>query len=124
MTVPQHSSCPGQLRKWPLDDLECHGSLRYDNVSLSQHNHHQRSINSHHVMRQAANEFINSDRQGTQGQHDGASNATLDNEFGTHSDDEVITLILEKGNLQESEVCFLGGNDIPPFTPFEEYQLR
>lgn len=43
-------------------------------------------------------------RQGTQGQYDGASNSTLDNEFGTHVDDEVIKKILESGNLLESEV--------------------
>ncbi|EMR62053.1 hypothetical protein MGN70_005352 [Eutypa lata] len=42
-------------------------------------------------------------KQGTQGQFDGASNSTLDNEFGTHNDDEVIKKILEAGNLQESE---------------------
>ncbi|RYP92745.1 hypothetical protein DL770_001134 [Monosporascus sp. CRB-9-2] len=37
------------------------------------------------------------------GQYDGASHATLDNEFGTHTDDEVIKKILETGNLQEAE---------------------
>ncbi|RYP49641.1 hypothetical protein DL768_004683 [Monosporascus sp. mg162] len=42
-------------------------------------------------------------KQGNQGQYDGASHATLDNEFGTHTDDEVIKKILEVGNLQESE---------------------
>ncbi|RYO87667.1 hypothetical protein DL766_001345 [Monosporascus sp. MC13-8B] len=41
--------------------------------------------------------------QGNQGQYNGASHATLDNEFGTHTDDEVIKKILEAGNLQESE---------------------
>ena len=35
---------------------------------------------------------------------DGASQSTLENEFGTHNDDEVITKILEKGSLQSSEV--------------------
>jgi ribosome maturation protein Sdo1 len=34
----------------------------------------------------------------------GASHATLDNEFGTHVDEEVIKQILEKGTLQESAV--------------------
>ncbi|KAH8657469.1 shwachman-Bodian-diamond syndrome protein [Tricladium varicosporioides] len=42
-------------------------------------------------------------KQGAQGTMDGASNATLDNEFGTHIEDEVIKQILEKGTLQESE---------------------
>jgi Shwachman-Bodian-Diamond syndrome (SBDS) protein len=46
-------------------------------------------------------------RHGAQGQMDGASKATLENEFGTHNDEEVITQILEKGTLQESEVCSL-----------------
>jgi hypothetical protein len=35
---------------------------------------------------------------------DTASKATLENEFGTHNDEEVIKLILEKGTLQETEV--------------------
>jgi len=35
---------------------------------------------------------------------DGASHATLENEFGTHVDEEVIKQILEKGTLQETEV--------------------
>lgn len=43
-------------------------------------------------------------RHGAQGQMDGASKATLENEFGTHVDDEVIKQILEKGNFQETEV--------------------
>ncbi|KAI0125897.1 shwachman-Bodian-diamond syndrome protein [Xylariales sp. AK1849] len=42
-------------------------------------------------------------KQGNQGQYDGASQSTLDNEFGTHVDEEVIKQILEKGNVQESE---------------------
>jgi ribosome maturation protein Sdo1 len=43
-------------------------------------------------------------KQGIQGQYDGASKATLENEFGTHVDEEVIKAILEKGTLQESEM--------------------
>ena len=35
---------------------------------------------------------------------DTASKATMENEFGTQSDEEVIKLILEKGTLQETEV--------------------
>jgi len=34
----------------------------------------------------------------------GASNSTLDNEFGTHKEEEVIVQILEKGTIQESKV--------------------
>jgi hypothetical protein len=44
-------------------------------------------------------------RQGAQGAYDGASNGILESEFGTSVDDEVIKLILEKGTLQESQVC-------------------
>ncbi|KAF3056401.1 SDO1-like protein C21C3.19 [Daldinia childiae] len=42
-------------------------------------------------------------KQGTQGQMDGASNSTLENEFGVSNEDEVIKKILEAGTLQESE---------------------
>ncbi|KAI1839948.1 hypothetical protein JX266_013850, partial [Neoarthrinium moseri] len=42
-------------------------------------------------------------KQGTQGQYDTASKSTLENEFGTDNDEEVIKQILNKGNLQESE---------------------
>lgn len=34
---------------------------------------------------------------------DGASKATLEDEFGTHKDDDVIQQILEKGTVIESE---------------------
>jgi ribosome maturation protein Sdo1 len=37
-------------------------------------------------------------RQGTQGALDTASNAELDNEFGTHNVDEAISTILDKGS--------------------------
>lgn len=43
-------------------------------------------------------------RHGAQNAHDSASKATLENEFGTHNDDECITKILEQGTLQETEV--------------------
>ena len=46
-------------------------------------------------------------RQGAQGAYDGASNGILESEFGTSVDDEVIKQILEKGTLQESQVCLL-----------------
>lgn len=45
------------------------------------------------------------DRQGAQGAYDGASKGILESEFGTSVDDEVIKQILEKGTLQESQVC-------------------
>jgi hypothetical protein len=47
---------------------------------------------------------------------DGASKATLENEFGTTNDEEAIKQILEKGTLQESEVrisSFLSRPSIP-----------
>jgi len=43
-------------------------------------------------------------RHGAQNAHDSASKATLENEFGTHNEDECITKILEQGTLQETEV--------------------
>ena len=42
-----------------------------------------------------------------QGKLDRASNADLENEFGTHKDDEVVKIILEKGNVQDTKVCCL-----------------
>ncbi|KAI1341628.1 shwachman-Bodian-diamond syndrome protein [Xylariaceae sp. FL0016] len=41
-------------------------------------------------------------KQGNQGQLDGASKSTLENEFGTSVDEDVIKQILEKGSIQES----------------------
>jgi hypothetical protein len=49
--------------------------------------------------------IVDFNRHGAQGQLDGASKGTLENEFGTHNEDEVIKQILEKGSVQESEVC-------------------
>jgi ribosome maturation protein Sdo1 len=43
-------------------------------------------------------------RHGAQGVLDGASKATLENEFGTSNDDQVIIKILEQGEVQNSEV--------------------
>lgn len=45
-------------------------------------------------------------RQGTQGQLDGASKATLENEFGTSNDEEVIKIILQKGTQENSQVSY------------------
>ncbi|KAF2100310.1 DUF1960-domain-containing protein [Rhizodiscina lignyota] len=42
-------------------------------------------------------------KQGVQGKLDRASNAELENEFGTHKEDDVVKMILEKGNLQETK---------------------
>ena len=44
--------------------------------------------------------------QGNQGILDQASKSSLENEFGTHNEDDVIKQILEKGDVQEGEVCF------------------
>jgi len=44
-------------------------------------------------------------KHGAQGTMDTASKATLENEFGTANEDEVIKQILEKGTLQESEAA-------------------
>ena len=43
-------------------------------------------------------------RHGAQGVMDGASKATLENEFGTSNDDECIIKILEKGTVQTTQV--------------------
>lgn len=43
-------------------------------------------------------------RHGAQGVLDAASKLTLENEFGTSKDDEVIIKILEGGEVQASEV--------------------
>lgn len=46
-------------------------------------------------------------RHGAQNAHDSASQATLENEFGTHNEDECLAKILEHGTLQETEVSFI-----------------
>ena len=43
-------------------------------------------------------------RQGSQGILDGASNSSLENEFGTRNEEDVVKQILEKGSMQETEV--------------------
>jgi len=48
-------------------------------------------------------------RHGVQGELNAASHSTLDNEFGTHVDEEVIKAIIEKGTIQESSV-----RSVPP----------
>ncbi|KAL9011643.1 MAG: hypothetical protein Q9173_003521 [Seirophora scorigena] len=55
-------------------------------------------------------------RHGAQNAYDTASKQTLDNEFGTHNEDECMMKILEGGTLQETEVgcCFFY---LPPFEP-------
>ncbi|KAJ0341162.1 hypothetical protein COL922a_002616 [Colletotrichum nupharicola] len=42
-------------------------------------------------------------KQGAQGTYDAASKASLENEFGTHVDEDVIKQILEKGDTQNVE---------------------
>jgi hypothetical protein len=43
-------------------------------------------------------------RHGAQGQYDSASQGTLENEFDTKNEEDCIKIILEKGNLQDTEV--------------------
>jgi len=43
-------------------------------------------------------------RHGSQGVMDTASHGTLDAEFGTHKEEDVVQQILEKGNVQNHEV--------------------
>jgi ribosome maturation protein Sdo1 len=46
-------------------------------------------------------------KHGAQGQLDGASKASLENEFGTSNEDEVIKKILMDGQAQTATVCSL-----------------
>lgn len=46
-------------------------------------------------------------RHGSQGILDGASNASLDNEFGTHKEEECMVKILEGGEYQSYTVCLV-----------------
>lgn len=45
-------------------------------------------------------------RHGAQNAHDTPSKQTLENEFGTQNEDEVLVKILEGGIVQETEVSF------------------
>lgn len=45
-------------------------------------------------------------RHSTQGLLDGAAKSTLENEFGTSVDDDIVKKILEEGTLQEVQVCY------------------
>ena len=45
-------------------------------------------------------------RHGAQNAHDAASKQVLENEFGTHNEDECMIKILEGGTLQETEVGY------------------
>ncbi|KAJ9616284.1 hypothetical protein H2200_000001 [Cladophialophora chaetospira] len=49
-------------------------------------------------------------KQGAQGQLDEASNASLENEFGTKNEDEVIKKILTDGQAQTSEASERSGD--------------
>ncbi|KAI4107449.1 MAG: hypothetical protein LQ345_007140 [Seirophora villosa] len=46
---------------------------------------------------------LGGNRHGAQNAYDTASKQTLDNEFGTHNEDECMVKILEGGSLQETE---------------------
>jgi len=45
------------------------------------------------------------DRHGAQGTLDTASKASLENEFNTKSEDDVLKIILEKGKVEKGGVC-------------------
>ncbi|KAI9835455.1 MAG: hypothetical protein M1819_002373 [Sarea resinae] len=49
-------------------------------------------------------------KHGAQGIMDSASNSALDNEFGTHKEEDVVIQILEKGTVQESEEAGRSGS--------------
>ncbi|KAF2839270.1 DUF1960-domain-containing protein [Patellaria atrata CBS 101060] len=54
---------------------------------------------------------------GNQGILDGASHSQLENEFGTHKEEDVVTQILEKGALQETENSERQGDTNPSHGP-------
>jgi hypothetical protein len=49
--------------------------------------------------------LTDNDRHGKQGVLNTASNSQLENEFGTKKEEDVVKQILEKGDIQTSEVC-------------------
>ncbi|KAI9788523.1 MAG: hypothetical protein M1816_006863 [Peltula sp. TS41687] len=48
-------------------------------------------------------------KHGAQGVLDAAPNSTLENEFGTHKEEDVVKQILEKGAVQETETYAASG---------------
>ncbi|KAK4186443.1 ribosome maturation protein [Podospora australis] len=50
-------------------------------------------------------QVFTTNRQGAQGRLDMASNAVLENEFGTAKEDEAVLQVLEKGTLQQFEMA-------------------
>lgn len=73
-----------------------------------------RSTQSHHRLKHGRLTF-NNIRHGAQGQLNTASKATLENEFETTKEEEIIKVILEKGSVQESEVSLLLRFHFPAF---------
>lgn len=62
-------------------------------------------------------------RHGKQGVLNTASNSQLENEFGTKNEDDVVKAILEKGDIQSSEVCdTLTYSHIPPHHLLQPHQ--
>ncbi|RKU42147.1 hypothetical protein DL546_005486 [Coniochaeta pulveracea] len=52
----------------------------------------------------SAFKVFETNKHGAQGTYNEPSHAALDNEFGTHNEEEVIKIILEKGTIQESSL--------------------
>lgn len=67
-------------------------------------------ITSFFFLYEAFNVFFSN--QGAQGILRQPSQQQLDNVFGTHKDDEVIKIILEKGQLQHSEAIGSGSGSL------------
>jgi Shwachman-Bodian-Diamond syndrome (SBDS) protein len=67
---------------------------------IQDHDHSQVSM----LQRDTPPTILRNRRHGAQGKMDGASKATLENEFGTSDEDECIKQILTKGQVQRSEV--------------------
>jgi hypothetical protein len=65
---------------------------------------HDELVNYHPQFRRYNMLTCETSRQGTQGIMDTASKGTLEDEFGTSREEDVVQQILEKGSIIETEV--------------------
>ncbi|KAL8900958.1 MAG: hypothetical protein Q9207_005438 [Kuettlingeria erythrocarpa] len=75
--------------------------IMVDDIKSVQNWKDDRSIPLAHVV--SGFKIFVTHKHGAQNAHDTASKQTLENEFGTHNEDECIIKILEGGTLQETE---------------------
>jgi ribosome maturation protein Sdo1 len=62
-------------------------------------------------------DVFTTNKHGVQGQLDRASKGVLENEFGSSKDDDVVTKILEKGDVQETKAHARQGERNPTNGP-------